>query len=77
MRIAIVGGGIAAAHIANKIKEHDPSHEVRIVSKEPYRPYDRIHLCSLVKESMRVDEICMPPPKRSSPKRGTVSDTTN
>lgn len=59
MRILIVGGGIAAAHIANDIKEQAPEHEVMIVSKEEYPPYDRIHLCSLVNGSADIEEIAL------------------
>ncbi len=57
MRIVIVGGGIAAVYIANKLLELNPQVDVLIVSKEPYYPYDRIHLCSLVDHSCRVDDI--------------------
>jgi len=59
MRIVIVGGGIAAVYIANAIKKRDASAEVVILSKEVFKPYDRIHLCSLVDGSSSVDEICL------------------
>jgi quinone-reactive Ni/Fe-hydrogenase small subunit len=59
MRIVIVGGGIAAAYIANAVKEQAPEHEVLIVSKEAYPPYDRIHLCALVNGSASIDEIAL------------------
>jgi len=59
MRIVIVGGGIAAAYMANSIKEQAPVHEVLIVSKEKYPPYDRIHLCSLLDGSAGIDEIAL------------------
>ncbi|MCV6608829.1 MAG: hydrogenase small subunit [Campylobacterales bacterium] len=59
MRIVIVGGGIAAAYLANGIKEKSPQTEVVIVSKEEFRPYDRIHLCSLVDKSKDVEKICL------------------
>ena len=59
MRIVIVGGGIAAAYIANTVKEQAPEHEVLIISKEPYPPYDRIHLCALVNGSASIDEIAL------------------
>ena len=48
MRAVIVGGGIAAAYLANNIKKQDSSVEVLILSDEKYPPYDRIHLCRLV-----------------------------
>ena len=60
MRIVIVGGGIAAAYLANRIKKLDPGTEVMIVSEEAYLPYDRIHLCSLVDRSRRLEEIALP-----------------
>jgi len=44
MRVVIIGGGIVAAYMANALKEQAPEHEVMIVSKEAYPPYDRIHL---------------------------------
>ncbi len=59
MRIVIVGGGIAAAYMANAIKEQSPAHEVLIVSKEAYPPYDRIHLCALVNGSASIEEIAL------------------
>ncbi|MHC3995551.1 hydrogenase small subunit [Thiomicrolovo sp. ZZH C-3] len=62
MRIVIVGGGIAAAYIANAIKEQSPAHEVLIVTKEAHPPYDRIHLCALVNGSADIDEIALPLP---------------
>lgn len=59
MRIVIVGGGIAAVYIANSIKKQSPGAEVLIISKEEFKPYDRIHLCSLVDGSSKVDDICL------------------
>ncbi|HEY9191133.1 MAG TPA: hydrogenase small subunit [Sulfurovum sp.] len=60
MRIVIIGGGIAAAYLANGIKKLDPRAEVLIVSEEAYLPYDRIHLCSLVDKSRKVEDIALP-----------------
>ncbi|MBD3823277.1 MAG: hydrogenase small subunit [Epsilonproteobacteria bacterium] len=60
MRIVVVGGGIAAAYLANRLKSEDPSLEVLILSEEPYAPYDRIHLCSLVNKSESLESISMP-----------------
>lgn len=62
MRIVIVGGGIAAAYLANALKEQSPSAEVVIVTKESHPPYDRIHLCALVNGSADIDEIALPLP---------------
>jgi len=59
MRIVIIGGGIAAAYIANSIKEQAEQYEVLIVSKEAYPPYDRIHLCSLLNGSASIEEIAL------------------
>jgi quinone-reactive Ni/Fe-hydrogenase small subunit len=64
MRIVIIGGGIAAVYIANQLLGKDPSVEVLIVSKEEFHPYDRIHLCSLVDHSCRVDDIYLDLDKR-------------
>ena len=50
MQIVIIGGGISAAYIANRIKERAMDAEVHIISEEPFSPYDRIHLCRLVDE---------------------------
>jgi quinone-reactive Ni/Fe-hydrogenase small subunit len=60
MRIVIVGGGIAAAYVANNIKKLSSDTEVLIVSDEAYSPYDRIHLCSLVDKSASIKEISLP-----------------
>ncbi len=57
MKIVIIGGGIAAVYLANNILKKDPSVEVQIVSKEPYYPYDRIHLCALVDHTSSLDDI--------------------
>jgi len=59
MRIVIVGGGIAAAYMANAFKEHSLQHEIVIVSKETNPPYDRIHLCSLVNGSANIRDIAL------------------
>lgn len=59
MRIVIVGGGIAAAYMANALKDRSPEHEVLIVSKESNPPYDRIHLCSLVSGSANIRDIAL------------------
>ncbi len=59
MRIVIVGGGIAAAHMANAFKERAPEHDILIVSKEPNPPYDRIHLCSLVNGTANISDIAL------------------
>ena len=59
MRIVIVGGGIAAAYMANAFKEQSPEHEIVIVSKESNPPYDRIHLCSLVSGSANIRDIAL------------------
>lgn len=59
MRIVIVGGGIAAAYMANALKEQASEHEVLIVSKEEYPPYDRIHLCDLINKKKSIEEIAL------------------
>ncbi|MCJ7766568.1 MAG: hydrogenase small subunit [Thiovulaceae bacterium] len=59
MRIVIVGGGIVAAYMANVFKEEAPEHEVLIVSKEEYPPYDRIHLCDLINKTKSIEEIAL------------------
>jgi quinone-reactive Ni/Fe-hydrogenase small subunit len=45
--------------MANALKERAPEHEVLIVSKESYPPYDRIHLCALVNHSTTIEEIAL------------------
>ena len=66
MRIVIVGGGIAAAYMANALHEQLPEHEIMIVSKESNPPYDRIHLCALVNGSSSIKDIALdlPPDTR-------------
>ncbi len=59
MRIVIIGGGIAAAYLANHIRKLASSTEVLIVSEESYSPYDRIHLCALVDKSATVEDIAL------------------
>ena len=66
MRVVIVGGGIAAAYMANALLEKSPLAEVLIVSNEAYNPYDRIHLCSLVDGSATVDDIALELDERQS-----------
>jgi len=60
MRIVIIGGGIAAAYLANRIKDLASDVDVLIVSEEVLSPYDRIHLCSLVEKSVTVEDITLP-----------------
>jgi len=60
MRILIIGGGIAAVYLANKIKKEDSTIEVLVVSDEEYPPYDRIHLCRLVDEQEILEGISLP-----------------
>ncbi len=60
MRIVIIGGGIAAAYVANHIKKLASNTNVLMVSEEDYLPYDRIHLCSLVDKSQSVKDISLP-----------------
>ncbi|WP_373030479.1 hydrogenase small subunit, partial [Sulfurovum sp.] len=60
MRIVIIGGGIAAVYLANRIKKLSPDIDVLIVSEETYSPYDRIHLCALVDKSATMEEISLP-----------------
>lgn len=60
MRIVIIGGGIAAAYLANQIRKLSPHSEVLIVSEEIYAPYDRIHLCTLIDKSATLDDISLP-----------------
>jgi quinone-reactive Ni/Fe-hydrogenase small subunit len=60
MRIVIIGGGIAAVYLANRIKELASGVDVLIVSEEAYSPYDRIHLCALVDKSTTMEDISLP-----------------
>ena len=60
MRIIIIGGGIAAAYLANRIKNLRSDVEVLIVSEEVVSPYDRIHLCALVEQSASLEDISLP-----------------
>jgi len=59
MRIIIIGGGIAAAYLANHIKNLRSKVEVLIVSEESVPPYDRIHLCALVDQSAALEDISL------------------
>ena len=59
MRIIIIGGGIAAAYLANHIKNLRSEIEVLIVSEETVSPYDRIHLCALVDQSATLEDISL------------------
>ncbi len=59
MRIIIVGGGIAAVYIANRLKKESAHVEVTILSEEAYSPYDRIHLCGLVDGSEDTQSIAL------------------
>jgi len=60
MRTVIIGGGIAAAYLANRIKDLASDVDVLIVSKEAFSPYDRIHLCALVEKSAMLEDITLP-----------------
>ena len=60
MRIVIIGGGIAATYLANRIKTLRSDVDVLIVSEEVVSPYDRIHLCALVDQSATLKDISLP-----------------
>ena len=60
MRIVIIGGGIAAAYLANRIKNLRSEVDVLIISEEVVSPYDRIHLCALVDQSATLKDISLP-----------------
>ncbi|MDQ7066689.1 MAG: FAD/NAD(P)-binding oxidoreductase [Sulfurimonas sp.] len=59
MRVVIIGGGISAAYLANKLKKEDSFLEVLILSDESHPPYDRIHLCHLLDASENLDGIAL------------------
>ncbi|MDD2697685.1 MAG: hydrogenase small subunit [Arcobacteraceae bacterium] len=59
MKIVIVGGGITAVYLANNLLLKDSSLEILILSNEKFPPYDRIHLCALVDNSLGLDEITL------------------
>lgn len=59
MRVVIVGGGIAADYLANRLLEQDSTVDVLILSKEAYAPYDRIHLCDLIEGSSNIQDITL------------------
>ncbi len=59
MRIVIIGRGIAAAYLANRIKDLASEVDVLIVSEELLSPYDRIHLCALVDKSTTIENISL------------------
>jgi quinone-reactive Ni/Fe-hydrogenase small subunit len=59
MRIVVIGGGIAADYLANRILEREPDSDVLILSKEAYAPYDRIHLCDLVEGVADLEDITL------------------
>lgn len=57
MKIVIIGGGIAASYLVNQILAIDSSCEITMLSDEKYPPYDRIHLCRLVDEQDKIEDI--------------------
>lgn len=59
MNIVIVGGGICAVYIANKLLNKNKDCNIIILSKEKYKPYDRIHLCSLFEDDSSIDDISL------------------
>ncbi|MBN2781920.1 MAG: hydrogenase small subunit, partial [Campylobacterales bacterium] len=60
MRVVIVGGGIAAVYLANNLKKQNGSLDIVVLSDESYKPYDRIHLCRLVDDSVPLESISLP-----------------
>ncbi len=59
MNIVIIGGGICGVYVANKLLKKDSNYNITILSKEKYKPYDRIHLCSLFNEETKIDDITL------------------
>lgn len=59
MNYVIIGGGICAVYLANKLINHNSNDNIVIFSKEKYKPYDRIHLCSLFEDNSSIQNITL------------------
>ena len=57
MRVLVIGGGIVAVYLANKLKKENSSIDITLLSDEDTLPYDRIHLCRLVDGSEDIEGI--------------------
>src|SRR3990172_10934087 len=55
----IMGGGPAGTKAAESIRQDDPNGRILIVTKEPYRLYDRTKLPAYIKGDKTRDEIFM------------------
>ena len=56
-RVVIVGSGSAGTRLAQRVAELEPSRPILLLGDEPFRPYDRVRLSSLVAREIAPERL--------------------
>ncbi len=60
--IIVIGGGPVGVRFAHEVLAQSPKLNVRVFSNEPYHPYNRVQLSSLLAGDVRYEDIITPLP---------------
>lgn len=58
--LVVVGGGPVGMHFVRRILGRDPTREIVLYDSEPWQPYDRVRLSSLLAGETRLEQIANP-----------------
>jgi len=58
--LVVIGGGPVGMHFVRRILSHDPTREIVLYDSEPWQPYDRVRLSSLLAGETRLEQIANP-----------------
>lgn len=58
--LVVVGGGPVGMHFVRRILSRDPTREIVLYDSEPWQPYDRVRLSSLLAGETRLEQIANP-----------------
>ena len=78
-KIIIIGAGPAGIRCAHEILKQIPHSDIHVFSNEPYQPYNRVQLSSLLAGETSFDEIInrLPNPNTHKGIRLTISTITH
>lgn len=58
--LVVIGGGPVGMHFVRRILSRDPTREIVLYDSEPWQPYDRVRLSSLLAGETRLEQIANP-----------------
>ena len=64
--VIVIGNGPVGVHFVNQITQLNPSFKLGIFGAEPYQPYDRVKLSSLLAGDIGIQDIANPIPEHLS-----------